>query len=171
MLLFLYINAKSPSFLTLGVKFNIFPSSFNPNQSLGYCLIVWLLDRLSDWRSQITQAITHWLTLLTYFSGVRGLRLKHSSNISVASNPGSYLLPLTLPFFAVSRGIYFLFCEGLRLFAPTFVSVPIVSDICPQRCSMRLPGSMSCRSLSYRFSICFPHFSLCERENEWKTIE
>ena len=71
----------------------------------------------------------------------------------------------------VSRVIYFLSCEELRLLTPPFLSVPILSHICPQRSSVRLSGPVLRRSLSYRFSICFPHFSLCETENEWKTIE
>ena len=72
---------------------------------------------------------------------------------------------------AVSRGSYFLFCDELRLLTSPFLSVPILSHICPQRSSVRLQGPVLRRSLSYRFPICFPHFSLCETENEWKTIE
>jgi hypothetical protein len=72
---------------------------------------------------------------------------------------------------AASRGIYILFCEGLRHLSPSYVNVPKMSYICPQRYSMRLPGSLLRRSLSYRFSICFPSFSLCETEKDGKTIE
>ncbi len=72
---------------------------------------------------------------------------------------------------AVSRGSYVLFCGGLRQLSSMFLNVPKVSHICPQRSSEYLPGSMLHRSLSYRFSICFPHFSLSETEKEWKTSE
>ena len=72
---------------------------------------------------------------------------------------------------AASRGSYVLFCEGLRHLSSTYSNIPIESYICPQRSSVRLPDSMLRRSLSYRFSICFPSFSLSETENEWKTIE
>ena len=72
---------------------------------------------------------------------------------------------------AASRGIYILFCEGLRHLSPSYVNVPKMSHICPQRYSVRLPDSMLRRSLSYRFSICFPHFSLSETEKDGKTIE
>ncbi len=72
---------------------------------------------------------------------------------------------------AASRGIYFLFCEGLRQLTLPYSTVPILSHNCPQRSSARLPGSMLRRSLSYRFPICFPHFSLSETENDGKTIE
>ena len=42
----------------------------------------------------------------------------------MAYNPGSYLLPLTLLFFAALRGSYFLFCEGLRHLEPKSVIRP-----------------------------------------------
>ena len=72
---------------------------------------------------------------------------------------------------AASRGIYFLFCEGLRQLTLPYSTVPILSQTCPHRSSVRLPGSSLRRSLSYRFPICFPHFSLSETENDGKTIE
>ena len=76
---------------------------------------------------------------------------------------------------------YFAFCRFARklLFilwriTPTIATFPQRTDIVvylSQRSSVCLPGSMLRRSLSYRFPICFPHFSLCERETKGKTIE
>ena len=40
-----------------------------------------------------------------------------------------------------------------------------------QLSTLNFLGLMLLRSLSYLFSLCFPHFSLSETENEWKTIE
>ena len=75
---------------------------------------------------------------------------------------------------------------------PPFVSIPILSYICPQHKNWKLLphpvnsqlstfnsqlstlnflGPVSRRSLSNRFSICFPHFSLSETEKKGKTIE
>ena len=54
---------------------------------------------------------------------------------------------------------------------PLRAEVTIYYVICPHRSSVRLPGSRLRRSLFYRFSICFPCFSLSETEKKGKTIE
>ena len=75
---------------------------------------------------------------------------------------------------AASRESYFLNRDVLLHLSPTYSSVRQHSEsvvYLPQHYSVRLLGSMWSRSLSYRFSLCFPHFSLSETENEWKTIE
>ena len=83
-------------------------------------------------------------------------------------NVGNIIFSKTL---AASRESYFLFCEGLRHLTPPCATVPKVSHICTHRSSVYRPGTMLRRSLSYRFSICFPHFSLSKTENDGKTIE
>ena len=95
-----------------------FQLSFFSNRSLGYCLSVWLLDCLSDWRSRITQAITH--------SSIQAISQWHTILVLI-----SYLLLCFLPLRAKVTSyfvrIYANFpqrSDSVAYLSPAFLSVP-----------------------------------------------